>query len=752
MLDATVLSYLSTAKGLPFFYIVGDDDYSKILQDLKSQGLEEIRISNYCSALDKFPSIDDLIDGFRTADVDYKTNKYVLVGLGEYLALRGVGEVAKVLRKLKSTTLGGARVVVLLRGVSAQFKEVISDDIKIQSQQRVLFTDVLDVNIKIVNIDSALGLKVDKGIKFLLSKLEAGVTGTVLASTKLSLENSIFSISNISDPYSLIKMKLPMFTIPKEYGTNEQWMKFNEQLSECKYSIEDLLKSHQYNDNYEIDIYEKVNGFEYKNWLYFIALKYNVKKIGNSYLRYVVETTSKFEDFKKRLLISILDIDHSDSKHKQFYMERKRLVKEFKNEDVAMFIHEASIDRSKIIHNLTDNTISERQVIIDYISQNGIPNDLETIYPALASYLKKYIFSCGPLSEKLTDYFDLYKKQKVKNFVEEEFLEMVNENAERLLYTRLNTRENILNIMSQKKTTLLYWVDALGVEYLSYFTELAKKKGLLIKVDIVRADIPTITMINKTFYDLWDGDKCKESKLDEIKHKDIGAFDFKYSKAPIYLANELEVIESTVGQAAVLLAKHQYDKVVIASDHGASRLAVIYKKEEKYETDTKGEHSGRCCKTFENDLKYAIDENEYTVLADYGRFRGSRSSNVEVHGGASLEEVVIPLITLSLDSSSVREIKLLNRNNIIADAKKGIEVELYITGVSNRDNVKVAVGSSQYFGVFIDSTHYKFELSNIRRSGKYNAEIYVGDSLIGAVEINVKGKTGSVKSDFDDLF
>ncbi len=52
-------------------------------------------------------------------------------------------------------------------------------------------------------------------------------------------------------------------------------------------------------------------------------------------------------------------------------------------------------------------------------------------------------------------------------------------------------------------------------------------------------------------------------------------------------------------------------------------------------------------------------KNGYIVLADYGRFKGSRAANVEVHGGASLEEVVVPVITLSLKDSSI-EIKVVD--------------------------------------------------------------------------------------------
>ena len=47
------------------------------------------------------------------------------------------------------------------------------------------------------------------------------------------------------------------------------------------------------------------------------------------------------------------------------------------------------------------------------------------------------------------------------------------------------------------------------------------------------------------------------------------------------------------------LGMHNCKSFIIASDHGASRLAVIKKQEVPYEKDTKGEHSGRCCKSFD---------------------------------------------------------------------------------------------------------------------------------------------------------
>ena len=115
MLCREVQNYISTAKGLPFFYVVGDEDYSSVLEELKQVDISIVRMSDFCFKDDKFPSVDELVDYFRTSDVDYRNNKFVVVGLGEYLALRGPAIAEKELRRLKNTTLGNARAILLLR-------------------------------------------------------------------------------------------------------------------------------------------------------------------------------------------------------------------------------------------------------------------------------------------------------------------------------------------------------------------------------------------------------------------------------------------------------------------------------------------------------------------------------------------------------------------------------------------------------------------------------------------------------------
>ncbi|MDR0286827.1 MAG: BREX-4 system phosphatase PglZ, partial [Clostridiales bacterium] len=216
-----------------------------------------------------------------------------------------------------------------------------------------------------------------------------------------------------------------------------------------------------------------------------------------------------------------------------------------------------------------------------------------------------------------------------------------------------------------------------------------------------------------------------------------------------HLAKELDIIEKLINRAATELTLGHYKRFGITSDHGASRLAVLRRKEERYDTDTIGEHSGRCCKLFEPyDLPFAAEENGYLVLADYGRFKGSRIANVEVHGGASLEEAVIPIIELALREGSVT-VTLLNDKAII-DFRTGTEIKLFIN--SPVKDVSVTVNGKAYPAIQIDENHYAVKLPDMKRAGDYPANVYAGDDPIGEIMINAQGKSGKVNDAFDDLF
>ena len=117
----------------------------------------------------------------------------------------------------------------------------------------------------------------------------------------------------------------------------------------------------------------------------------------------------------------------------------------------------------------------------------------------------------------------------------------------------------------------------MGSEYLAYIVEGAKKRGLQIAVKIGRSKLPTITSINNQFFYEWpEAQREKIEELDDIKHKDKGGYKYgPNNKYPIHLAAELAVLEDALNRAATELALRHYDRYILASDHGASRLCPV---------------------------------------------------------------------------------------------------------------------------------------------------------------------------------
>lgn len=234
-----------------------------------------------------------------------------------------------------------------------------------------------------------------------------------------------------------------------------------------------------------------------------------------------------------------------------------------------------------------------------------------------------------------------------------------------------------------------------------------------------------------------------------MKHEVSGGFDYENNDLPIHLVKELEIIEEMMNTVSSELMKNEFEAFYIVSDHGASRLAVLRKKEEKYETETSGEHAGRCCPVFPSyDLPFAAEENGYLVLADYGRFRGSRAGKVEVHGGASLEEVVVPIITLRRKKSKI--IVKSTGDMPVSDFMKGTELTLFFSEAVS--SVRVLWNGKVYTSQGRGEQHHTLVLAEMKHIGTYPIEVYVGDDLLDTLSLQTKGKTGNMNQSFDDFF
>lgn len=114
----------------------------------------------------------------------------------------------------------------------------------------------------------------------------------------------------------------------------------------------------------------------------------------------------------------------------------------------------------------------------------------------------------------------------------------------------------------------------------------------------------------------------------QIKHQGKENFDYEKTKLPIHLIRELEIVNDVIKSAFQKLKSGKYQKAIIVSDHGASRLAVIKENTMDFDVDSKGTHGGRCCAYSASlpKIETATVEDGYYVLAGYNRFKGGRKA------------------------------------------------------------------------------------------------------------------------------
>lgn len=405
---------------------------------------------------------------------------------------------------------------------------------------------------------------------------------------------------------------------------------------------------------------------------------------------------------------------------------------------------------------LTDNTNLEKQTVIGLLGRyaselnaNDINSILKVVYPDLYSYMGEYNFE-HPL---LKGYFQAYKYQKLFNHISSDFAKVVEEQAVKREYNSiLRPRVSYLEKIDTKNT-MVYFVDALGVEYLSFILAQCNSNNLFANVTVCRSELPSITCMNKEFVDVFSSAGCKIidiKDLDELKHHGTNDFDYQITKEPIHLIEELNIIATVLEKIRTNIASGKCEKAIIISDHGASRLAVINETENKYEMSEKGEHSGRCCPVSDIDEKpdFATEENGYWVLANYDRFKGGRKANVEVHGGAALEEVCVPIIEITPQNEKI-DVRLLDSyKNITVSFRKSALIKFFINKKLNNLKVKI---EGKYYDAQPTAEEFVYQVSmpDIRKAKNYIFDVYASENMIASgLQFNVKSEVTVEK----DLF
>lgn len=762
-----ISSYLSHDK--PGFPLVVNTEnavqYNAIMNRLTADAsTTKIFVSDYCT-LDGLPNVP------KAQQSVGKDGRFVLGGFAQALMLRSDTELSDRVGELLSYSIRGYCVVVLYH-CEKIIAQCCRKDPRLERRTILLQGESTPLpTIYIATEESAALEHHVSGMKELLRWLEQlplhdempYSSITVVTGKPMTLFSgagcTVRKAGGIYD--SLCKQFADIKNATKaDYGTEEQWRWLFDELTHYTNLSSYVTKTFGSTINLSLQCKNVFSSDEVNlHWLLWLALKVFGEK-NNEYLTDVLYKTESCKDFKAQIVFRLADVEVIDPLFSRCYNERKQLLDMFGECQEYLDDYIAKIGRyeKNAIYYLTDRSDLERHEIMRLLDAYDYPDDelkkiSETISEPLMQYLRRFDFDSSntklseadaPFRATLTDYFEAYKRQKLTNHLKPDFLQKVNDFAQTRPFNKLQMRSAILKNVP-KDGTQLYFLDALGVEYLGFIAAKCESYGLVEDVSIVHCALPSITKINKEFQAQFPVDQQINIKaLDNLKHHSQ-LYQYTTEKLPVHLFSELYEIDKVLSMIRTNLLQGTIDRAVIVSDHGASRMAVLYGKEREasFVMDEKGEHSGRCCPVdHDPEIPEATYENGYSVLANYERFKGSRKADVEVHGGASLEETVVPVIILT---RKPKDVQFSFAETVVKlSARKPVVLTLYCT--AQMKEPQIVINGKIYDGDFVaDKRHAKFVIPEIKRSKTYTAEILDDGKKTGiSLEFTAKKETREV--------
>ena len=716
-----------------FVNVESVEDMAAIVDHYKVGENIFLTVEKYSSE-DENPRIADLLNDLATLQ-----GNIFLTGFTTCWKLIGAKELSSQLTAVAQMSLEGHVVVLCFQCRDyLSFKDsrlnrlVYSVDGVATPKSHIVFVNPM---LQVTNEDWV------EGIQNLPAFIETTDADTLYVKTKHHPEEypyALFRISEEANPYDAVCcIDQSTEAMAKDMGTDEQWA----------YALSLLQEQGDWANaiNHEIGLYSNLELFinasqdytDAKKWLYFIALKRFGAK--NECLELASHKAHAYEDLVHWIVRGLVDLDCKSPDFWKLYDCRKALLNqmEVSDDEVLDYCRYIKCKKKDALYYFTDKHRLEKELILECIayysgsfSYNELRSVLQHIYPDLYAYLVPYKFNAALLNR----YFEDYKFCKLENRITPEFYSLVEEQAVKREYNLLLPARSEKIESIDMSGAFAYFIDAMGVEFLGYISEKSMQKKLLPKITVCRSELPSITSRNKEFLGVFaeHNVQCKNIKqIDDIKHHGAENFTLENSPYPTHLIRELEIIDHVLDLIKLDLAKGKYTKAILVSDHGASRLVVLKNQLIDGEFDAKGTHCGRVCAYTEQTgsmpmIVQAGENDEYAVVANYERFKPGRLMGVEVHGGATLEEVAVPVIELSYVPGDIEII--VQTPLVMSSIRKPPIIEFYST--TKIDNIVVNVGNTEYKANTTDGHSFSIEMSKRTRANTYTADVYVGGTMI----------------------
>ena len=381
---------------------------------------------------------------------------------------------------------------------------------------------------------------------------------------------------------------------------------------------------------------------------------------------------------------------------------------------------------------VTTLTSTERYLLIEWLGQQKIEREsVKELFPELYYYTAPLNLGLEEENIWINTYFDAYRQSKLSNSITAQLSQIIKKKN-----ASVSSFELWVNSFKTVKTLLygrtdidvFYWIDGLGVDWIPFIAHVIEQRNVdgvyLNEIHIGTAQLPTTTSVNR----------CKlEGLAPDTLHKigDIDTYAHTAKCYPGYIVEEMTKVKTAIES---VLAQYNGKKIAFVSDHGISysaqygaglNLAGIH-----------AEHAGRCASMekgrISSDDQYVVVNDGKTICSlNHDSLSSKTPKGQGAHGGATPEEVLVPIIIVSSQKNATcYSVRLLD-DELSAMSPM---VRYSIKGLTSVDHPKVIYNKVEYQLHKVADDTYESDRLNLVDSvtsitlviGEYNKK----DSLI----------------------
>lgn len=712
---------------------------------------ETMPLSKFCEGKDTTPNINRVSAALKKVN----TSQFVSP-LSEYLRI--IPEQAEsVIQKFvkadyQNNDNGKLRIYFLMYRMKSLLKALPSDDPRTKDCMILFETDEeSDYKLTIVQkeLDVHLpGNEID-GFKSYLEYWEANPDKPLILHTGNAIhfeKNHFFDdVHVIVSSYDLIKYQFGLpSSVHEELGTTDNWNDFVKVIIK-EGSFDEACCTSLSINKYSPSLFSRWNKYSsFQQWLLWLWTRLQSSKGYEVECSRACKSPSEFVDELYCGLIRHI----RDNDFHRIYEDRKAILSAIQAVPTERFWSEISTLRTvEALACLTCLTDIERKTIFDIISgfdyqkRDAVLPIVKRVYPQLYYYLENDLQpNKANLSSEHEQYFREYKWLKVTDSITEDFVAKVCRIAEEkgTSVFEMQSRNHYVTEHYDENASILF-VDGMGIEYADYlaylFSDLSEKE-YSVTIEAGFCTLPSITEINKDFMNGRNTVEPPVRELDELKHAN--------NVHPESLIKQLNIIDQLKDRVLGLLVGST-NKIIITADHGTSRMAVKVRNTAFDNALQRPENTeiykyGRFCEGTQDESKYptAINYNDRLIFADYTRFIQNGAPIDEIHGGASLEEWIVPIITIEKYSSarSVGVIVTPKSTKYKPEfGTKQVRVAFTIGG-DKRDSVSAKVNGNTYKCVWENGV-YSFKFTPSKGEADLNVKIVDG-GILGQFDIHIE--------------